>query len=254
MEMLLVTAASLLAGFVDSIVGGGGLVLVPALFATFPNAHPATLFGVNKSASICGTAVAGWQYSRRVDLRWQALLPAAAAGLVGSLFGAWLVTVVPSGFLRKLLPLVLLAVLVYTLARKDLGRTHAPRFSGKAERWVAVAIGLTMGFYDGFFGPGTGSFMVFLFVRWMGYDFLNASASAKLVNTATNAAALALFAYKGHVWWHYALALALANVVGSLLGTRLALKHGAGFVRVVFILVVSALICKTGYDAFLRSI
>jgi uncharacterized protein len=124
--------------------------------------------------------------------------------------------------------------------------------SGRAQTWAACSIGLLLGFYDGFFGPGTGSFFVFLFVRVLGYDFLNASASAKLLNTATNLAALVLFALKGHVWWHFALALAVANVAGSLLGTHLALKHGASFVRVVFIGVVSALILKTGYDAFLR--
>jgi len=252
MELLIVSAASLLAGFVDSIVGGGGLILVPALFATFPGTQPATLFGVNKSASIWGTAIATWQYGQRVKLRWCALLPAAASGLVGSFAGAWLVTVIAAGFLRKLLPLVLLAVLVYTLAKKELGRAHHPRFAGRAEAWVACAIGLVMGFYDGFFGPGTGSFLVFLFVRILGYDFLNASASAKLVNTATNAAALALFAFTGHVWWHYALALAVCNVAGSVLGTRMALRHGAGFVRAVFLLVVTALIGKTGFDAFLR--
>ena len=252
MELLIVGAASLLGGFVDSIVGGGGLILVPALFAVFPNAPPATLFGVNKSASIWGTAVATWQYGRRVPPRWATLLPAASAGFAGSMAGAWLVTVVSAEFLRKLLPLVLLAVLLYTLAKKELGRIHAPRFAGRAEALAASGIGLVIGFYDGFFGPGTGSFLVFLFVRWLGYDFLNASASAKLVNTATNAAALLLFAIKGHVWWNFALALAVSNVIGSLLGARLALRHGADFVRVVFIGVVSALICKTGYDAFLR--
>ena len=93
---------------------------------------------------------------------------------------------------------------------------------------------------------------MFLFVRWLGYDFLNASASAKLVNCATNAAALLLFAFKGHVWWQYALVLAVANITGSLLGTRVALRRGAGFVRQMFIVVVSLLILKTGYDAFLR--
>ncbi len=252
MDLLIVSAASLLAGFVDSIVGGGGLVLVPALFATFPSVHPATLFGVNKSASVWGTAVASVQYSQRVPLRWATLLPAALSGFAGALLGAWLVTVVATGFMRKLLPLVLLAVLLYTLAKKDLGRHHAPHLGGRTEQWAAAAIGVGMGFYDGFFGPGTGSFLVFLFVRVLGYDFLNASASAKLVNTATNAAALLLFAFTGHVWWHYALALAVANVLGSLLGTRMALRHGAGFVRVVFLLVVTALIAKTGYDAFLR--
>jgi uncharacterized membrane protein YfcA len=252
MELIFVTGASLLAGFVDAIVGGGGLVLVPALFAAFPTTHPATLFGVNKGASICGTAVATAQYARRVDLRWAALLPAALTGFAGSMAGAWLVTEISPQFLRKLLPLVLLGVLIYTLAKKELGRHHAPRFAGRAETLAACAIGLVIGFYDGFFGPGTGSFLVFLFVRWLGYDFLNASASAKLINTATNLAALLLFAFKGYVWWHIALTLAVANVLGSLLGTHMALKHGAGFVRVVFIVVVSALILKTGYDAFLR--
>lgn len=244
--------ASLMAGFVDAIVGGGGLILVPALFAMFPATHPATLFGINKSASIWGTGMAAAQFSRRVQLSWPALLPAAAAGFAGSLAGAWAVTIVSPAFLRKLLPVVLLGVLAYTLARKQLGRDHAPRFSARAEAMAASAIGLGLGFYDGFFGPGTGSFLVFLFVRWLGYDFLHASASAKLLNTATNLAALALFALKGHVWWHFALALAVSNVVGSLIGTHLALKHGAGFVRVMFIGVVSALILKTGYDAFLR--
>ncbi len=252
MELIFVTCASLLAGFVDSIVGGGGLILVPALFAAFPTTHPATLFGINKGASICGTAVATVQYAKRVDMRWSALLPAALAGFGGSLVGAWLVTEISPQFLRKVLPVVLLGVLIYTLAKKELGRHHAPRFSGRAETLAACCIGLLLGFYDGFFGPGTGSFFVFLFVRWLGYDFLNASASAKLLNVATNLAALLLFAYKGHVWWHFALTMAVANVLGSLLGTHMALKHGAAFVRVVFIVVVSALIMKTGYDAFIR--
>ncbi|MDD0840405.1 TSUP family transporter [Curvibacter sp. HBC61] len=252
MDFLLVSFASLLAGFIDSIVGGGGLVLVPALFATFPTTHPATLFGVNKSASIWGTAMATWQYQRRVSLRWGTLLPAAAAGFIGAGSGAWAVTVISPNFLRQLLPLVLLGVLVYTLAKKELGQLHQPRFQGRAEVLAASAVGLGIGFYDGFFGPGTGSFFVFLLVRWLGYDFLNASASAKLLNTATNLAALILFTLKGHVWWHFALPLAVANVVGSVLGTRMALKHGAGFVRWVFIAVVSTLILKTSYDAFLR--
>ena len=234
-------------------MGGGGLILVPALFAVFPTTHPATLFGINKSASIWGTAMAAAQYSRRVQMNWGALVPAAAAGFTGSFAGAWAVTVVSPGFLRKLLPFVLLGVLLYTLWRKDLGKHHAPQLSGRAEALAAGAIGLVLGFYDGFFGPGTGSFFVFVFVRALGYDFLNASAAAKLLNTATNLAALILFAIKGHVWWHYALALAVANVAGSLAGTHLALKHGAGFVRGVFLLVVSALILKTGYDAFLRA-
>jgi len=252
MEWIVVTLASGLAGFVDAIVGGGGLVLVPALFATFPSAPPATLFGTNKGASVWGTAAATWQYAQRVRLRWAALLPAVAVCFLGSLAGAWTVTAVSPDFLRKALPAILAMVLAYTLLKKELGRHHAPRYAGRAEALAASALGLVIGFYDGFFGPGTGSFLVFLFVRWLGYDFLNASASAKLLNMASNASALALFAWKGHVWWHFALAMAVANVAGSVLGTRLALKHGTGFVRGVFILVVSALIFKTTYDAWMR--
>ena len=254
MELLFVSAASLLAGFVDAIVGGGGLILVPALFAAYPSAHPATLFGSNKSASIWGTALATYQYSQRVAMRWRVLLPAAAAGFFASFAGAWLVTVISPEFLRKVLPFVLVAVLIYTLAKKELGRVHAPRFCGQIETLLACAIGALVGFYDGFFGPGTGSFLVFLFVRLLGYDFLTASASAKLLNTATNLSAMALFAAKGHIWWQMGLTMAVCNVAGSYAGTRLALKHGAGFVRIVFIVVVSALILKTSYDAFLRTV
>ncbi len=252
MDLLVITLASLFAGFIDSIVGGGGLILVPALFAVFPGAAPATLFGTNKSASVWGTAAATAQFARRVELRWRALLPAAALAFLGSLAGAWAVTLVSGEFLRKLLPLILLGLLIYTLARKDLGRHHLPRFSGRAEMAATGAVGFALGVYDGFFGPGTGSFFIFLFVRWLGYDFLRASASAKLLNMMTNLGALLLFGLKGHIWWHYGLVMAVANVAGSLVGARVALKHGAGFVRGVFLVVVSALIVKTAYDAFLR--
>ncbi len=237
---------------VDSIVGGGGLILVPALFAVYPGAAPATLFGTNKSASVWGTAIATAQYARRVRLRWPVVVPAAVAAFAGAFLGAWSVTEIDPGFLRRLLPLVLAAVFVYTLLRKDLGQVHAPRHAGAREALLASAMGAGIGWYDGFFGPGTGSFLIFLFVRVLGYDFLHASASAKLLNVATNLAALALFAAKGHVWWHIGLVMAATNVAGSLLGSRLALRHGTGFVRRVFIVVVCALILKTGYDAFLR--
>jgi uncharacterized membrane protein YfcA len=171
-----------------------------------------------------------------------------------SLGGAWLVTVVSPHYLRKALPLVLLLVLAYTLAKKELGRHHAPQFAGATEALYASCIGAVIGFYDGFFGPGTGSFFVFLLVRVLGYDFLNASAGAKLLNTASNLAAILLFAVKGHVWWHFVVVMAVANVLGSLAGTHLALRHGTGFVRAVFIVVVSALILKTGFDAFVRGV
>lgn len=252
MDLLTVALASLLAGFIDAVVGGGGLVLVPALFSVYPQTAPATLFGTNKGASIWGTAWATLQYAKKVQLNWSALLPAAGLAMLGGFGGAWAVTQVDPGFLRRALPLVLLAVLAYTLMRKDLGRHHAPRYQGRRETLMAGAIALLIGLYDGFFGPGTGSFFVFLFVRLLGYDFLHASATAKLMNTATNAAALLLFGSTGHIWWQVAAVMAVANVVGSLFGTRMALARGAGFVRSMFIAVVSALILKTAWDAFFR--
>lgn len=252
MEIIFVTLASVLAGLVDSIVGGGGLVLVPAIFAAYPTAAPATLFGTNKSASIWGTTFATIQYSRRVQMNWRVLLPAVSATLAGSFFGAWVLTQIDPAFLRRLLPIVLLAVLAYTVAKKDLGHTHAPHLTRGRETALACAIGAVIGWYDGFFGPGTGSFFIFLFVRVLGYDFLHASASAKFLNVGANFAALALLAWKGHVWWQIGFTLAVANIIGSLIGTRLALRHGAGFVRKAFMVVVSMLILKTGYDAFLR--
>ena len=249
-DLIIVAAASGLAGFVDAVVGGGGLVLIPALLATYPTAPPATLFGTNKGGAIWGTAWAAVQFARRVTLARVTMAWGMAGALVGAFFGAWVLTMVDPKPLKQALPFVLLAILVYTVAKKQLGRDHTPRLEGRVEAMAAGVIGLGIGFYDGFFGPGTGSFFVFLFVRVLGYDFLHASAAAKRLNTATNFAALVLFAWTGHVWWHIAAVLAVANIAGSLLGTRLALARGAGFVRVVFIIVVSALILKTAYDAF----
>lgn len=250
MDLLIAALASLLAGFVDAIVGGGGLILLPALFAVFPTAPPATVLGINKGTSIWGTAVATWQYARQVEMPWHAVIPGALCALVGSWAGAWLVTRASPDVLRQLLPIALLAVFVYTLLRKDLGQTHQPRFHGKEEAFALGGIGLTIGFYDGFFGPGTGSFFVFVLVRWLGYDFMHASASAKLLNTASNLAALSLFAWSGHIWWSVVAVTAVANVVGSVLGARLAIKHGSGFVRVFFMIVVAALIVKTGVEVY----
>jgi len=249
LSMVGLVLAAGLAGWVDAIVGGGGLIQLPALFGAYPQAAPATLMGTNKGAAIWGTSWAASQYARRVRLRWAALGPAVAAAFVGAASGAWLVTRLPARPLRVALPLVLLALLLYTLARKDLGRRHAPRFAGRAEAAWASVLGGLIGLYDGAFGPGTGSFFVFAGVRWLGYDFLHASAHAKLLNAATNLAALAWFGAHGHIWWSVALPMAAANVAGSWLGTRAALRHGTGFVRGVFVVVVGALIVKTSWDA-----
>ena len=250
MDILLVSLMSALAGFVDAVVGGGGLILVPALFAAYPTAHPASLLGTNKSASVWGTLFAAWHYNRRVTLAWRALLWASALAFIGSWAGAYLLTLVSPYYLRQALPAVLIALLGYTLWHKQLGQTHAPRFQARKQALYMAMIGCTIGFYDGFFGPGTGSFLVFLLVRVLGFDFLHASAHSKVMNLSSNLAAVLLLSWQGHVWWHLGIPLALANVAGSLLGSRMALKHGAVFVRWLFIVVVAALALKTAHDAW----
>jgi len=251
-DFTLLACAAFLAGLVDAVVGGGGLIQIPAIFAVFPKEVPATLLGTNKLASMCGTVVAAAKYTRRVNVAWSTAAPAAVTAFLFACVGAFAVTRVPGDFVRSLLPLILLAVAVYTFKKKDFGSTHAPLHSGMKERWLAMGVGAAIGFYDGFFGPGTGSFLLFLFVRFFGFDFLGASAAAKVVNVACNVSALLWFGYSGHLIWKLAAVMAVCQIGGSLIGTRLALKHGSGFVRKLFLVVVSVLIVKTAYDTFMH--
>jgi hypothetical protein len=251
-DFVVLGSAAFAAGLVDAVVGGGGLIQIPAIFSVFPKEVPATLLGTNKLASIFGTGAAAVNYARRVRVAWSAAAPAAMAAFVLSFAGAWTVTRVPADFVRGLLPFILVAVAVYTFRKKDFGSVHAPVHSGMAERLWATGIGAAIGFYDGFFGPGTGSFLMFLFVRFFGFDFLGASAAAKIVNVACNFSALMWFGYSGHLIWQLGMLMAACQICGSLVGTRLAIKHGSGFVRKLFLVVVSLLIVKTGYDAVIK--
>ena len=246
--LLALIGAAFIAGSIDAVVGGGGLIQIPALFAVHPGEAPATLFGTNKCASVVGTASATWRYARRVVMPWRPILPAAGAAFALSYAGAAAVAWLPRDAVRPLILVLLVLAAVYTLKRKDFGQVHRPVHGGRRELLYAVLLGGVIGFYDGFFGPGTGSFLIFLFVRFFGFDFLHASASAKLVNVATNLAALAYFLPNGFVLPLLAAAMAGANVAGSLAGTWLTLRHGSHFVRQVFLLVVAVLIVRFAWD------
>lgn len=240
--------AAFVAGLVDAVVGGGGLIQIPALFSAFPSATPAVLFGTNKLASVVGTSSAAVQYARRVRIPWGVAIPGAFAALVGSWYGAKAVVWLPADILRPLVLGLLVAVAIYTFARKDFGTGESRALEGHRPLLVAVAIGAGIGFYDGFFGPGTGSFLIFLFVRLLGMDFLRASVTAKILNVATNVAAIAYFATSVDLLWKIAAVMALCNLLGAQVGSRLALRHGAAFVRKVFLVVVAALIAKMSFD------
>jgi uncharacterized protein len=249
LELLaLLCAFAFLAGFIDAVVGGGGLIQIPALFVLMPGIHPATLLGTNKFASIWGTLSAAVQYLRRVPMEWRATLPTTATALIFGFIGASVAARIPADAFRPLILVLLIGVLAWTLAKKDIGTLHAPRLTQRRAFWTALVTGAVIGFYDGIFGPGTGSFLVIAFVGLFGFSFLAASASAKLVNVVTNGAALAFFVGAGHVRFDIAIPMAVFNVAGSLTGTHLAIRKGSVFVRRLFIAVVVLLILRFAWD------
>lgn len=239
-----------LAGFLDAVVGGGGLIQVPALLVLLPEAPLAALFGTNKCVSIWGTSAAAWQYLRHVRLPWPSVLPTVLAALCFGYVGAAAVSRFDPDALRPLILAVLVLVLAYTLWRKDFGALHAPRLQPATQVLAGLAAGGVIGFYDGFFGPGTGSFLVLAFVALFGFSFLHASAAAKIVNVTTNLAAIAYFVPHGQFIGELILPMAACNLAGGLLGARLAIARGSGFVRLLFLAVVSLLILRFASDIF----
>jgi uncharacterized protein len=246
-DWLILAPAAFFAGMVDAAVGGGGLIQIPVLLSTFPETAIPTLFGTNKVSSIAGTGASLWRYTRAVRIPWRLVLPATAAALLGAWLGAAVVAWIPRDAMRPLVVVLMLAVAIYTFLRKNLGQeqTHQPR---PGDTWRGALFGLAIGFYDGFFGPGTGSFLIFGFVRFFGMDFVRASASAKVINLATNLSAIAFFASHGPILWAVGLTMAACNLAGAYVGTHLALKHGAGFIRKAFLGVVIVLIGKQLMD------
>ncbi len=234
----------------DSMVGGGGLIQLPALFILLPGAAVPTILGTNKLVSIAGTSVAAAQYARHVKIDWPTVGPAAGAAFVFSALGAHFVSGMRTQTLRPFILALLVAVAVYVFVRKDFGAIHAPRLSAIKQRWYGVGVGCALGFYDGFFGPGTGSFLIFTFVGVFGLSFLAASASSKVINAATNLAAVLLFGFTGHLLYALALPMAACNIAGSVLGTRLAVAKGSRFVRVLFLVVLTGIIARFAWDTF----
>lgn len=245
-------ALAFFAGFVDSVIGGGGLIQVPALLVFLPTAPVATIFGTNKIVSLAGTSVALAKLAPQVSLPWKSVLSAAAFAAVFAFLGARAVSMIDPKLLKPVILVLLICVAVYTFLKKDFGSLHQPRFAAHHERLVAMVTGAVLGFYEGFFGPGTGSFLIFAFIGLMGFNFLTASAAAKVVNVATNIAASAWFAWSGHILYKLAIPLALCNVAGSWLGARMAISRGSGFLRGFFLLVIAALMCRFAYDIFLK--
>ena len=241
--------AALLAGFIDAIVGGGGLITVPALMLALPTGTPLpTLLGTNKVVACTGTTMAAGEFLRSGTLSWREMVGPVLASAFGASGGVWLTYRVHGDFLRPVMLGLLVAMLAFTLLKPDLGHIHAPRFGLSHQRGLANCLAMVLGFYDGFFGPGTGSLLIFLFVAVLGFDFLRASALAKSVNWASNLTAMGLFLWQGSWIPSIALSMAAANGVGGYFGARVALSKGSRWVRGVFIGVVGALIFRLGWQ------
>ncbi|WP_434602331.1 TSUP family transporter [Pseudomonas sp. Z4-7] len=238
-------------GMIDAAVGGGGLIQVPALLHALPQHSLSTVFGTNKLAVLAGNISSIFSYVKRIKIAWKLMLPTMLSAFLFSFLGAFSVSLVPKAIMEYFVFFVLVVMAVYTFAKKDLGLVHSDAQCGSKEVLLGVFFGGIIGFYDGVFGPGSGSFLLFVFVKYFGYDFLNASASAKLVNLGTFSAALLFFIPSGHVLWVIGGLVAVCNMAGALTGTFLALRYGSRLIRILFLFLLVFLIGRMGLSIWL---
>lgn len=244
--------AAFVAGFIDAIVGGGGLIQTPVGLILLPNLPVATVIGTLKIPAFSGTSFAAFQYLKKVDMNWKLLAIMMLLAFPSAFLGSTLLTYVSNDFMKPLLLLVLSFLVIYTYAKKNFGQHIAKNHSPKTQILYAVLISFVVGFYDGFIGPGTGSFLVVAFIALMGFDFLHASANAKMVNLATNFGSICLFVLKGKIIWAIALPMAVCNATGGFIGARLAINKGNKFIRIFFLIVVVGTLIRFGYDVFFK--
>lgn len=248
LTITLIAISGFIAGFIDAIVGGGGLIQVPFLLIIFPTMPLPVLFGTNKIAALSGTSISAMRYAQKISFNWKLLLSISAAAFLASFIGARTVSYINTNLLKPVILIILILIAAYTFIKKDLGQVKVKELPLKKQILYGSLIGMVVGFYDGFFGPGTGSFFVLGFVMVLGFEFVQASAYAKLVNCVTNISALVVFIMQGYFIFPLAVLMAIFNITGSYLGSSMALKKGNGFVRIVFLLIVSLMILRYGFD------
>ncbi len=247
--------AAFAAGWVDAVVGGGGLIQLPALLIALPaDTPPASILGTNKISSVWGTATSSITYALKLRPDWRTVVPLVVGSAVGSALGAQAARFLPKQYFTPIVLVALVVVGVYTWRRPELGLHSARKHDGRKHYALTTAIGLGVGAYDGILGPGTGSFFVILLVTVLGYGFLEASAKAKIANLFTNLAAIAVFATHGSVLWAIGLSMGAANLAGGFLGAHMAIRGGNAFVRKVFLIVVGALALKLAWDIVWESV
>jgi uncharacterized protein len=240
------------AGFVDAIAGGGGLIQTPLSIVMLPDLPIATVIGTLKIPAFSGTSIAAVQYSRKVKVNYRQLGVMALVAFCAAFAGSNLLAMVSNSFMKPFLLFVLIAVAVYTYSNKQFG-IHVHKAHTDREQWLyAIGISLIIGFYDGFIGPGAGSFLVIAFISMLGFDFLKASANAKFVNLATNFGSICFFLLKGKIIFPIALPMAVCNAIGGALGARLAILKGNRFIRLFFLFIITLTILRFAYDVFVK--
>jgi uncharacterized membrane protein YfcA len=253
MSLILICAFALLAGFVDAIAGGGGLIQLPALFIFAPQLPTASLFGTNKFAGFSGTVVSTYQYIKSVKAEWKLIISSLFVAAFSALAGAHYVSRFSKDKIAPVVALLLVVMLIYSVIKKKKGITDEHLLVSRKKAVVILTIAAAViGFYDGFFGPGAGSLLMFVFISLLRFDFLHAALHTKLFNLVTNLGALCLFVYNNNVVYHIAVPVAICNVSGSYFGVKLALNKGSRLIRLVYLVVVSALIIKLVYDYILK--
>jgi len=250
--IVLLCLAAFAAGFIDAIVGGGGLIQTPAGLILLPNLPVSTVIGSLKIPAFSGTSFAAYQYMKKVTMNWKLLFIMMALAIPSAFIGSTLLTFMSNDFMKPLLLFILSLLAIYTYAKKNFGQHVAKDISEVRQIVNAVMISVVVGFYDGFIGPGTGSFLVVAFIALMGFDFLHASANAKMVNLSTNFGSICLFALKGKIIWAIAVPMAASNACGGWIGAKLAINKGNGFIRIFFLVVVVGTLIRFAYDIFYK--
>jgi uncharacterized protein len=249
-HLLLIAVLALLAGFIDAVVGGGGLIQVPALLVTLPQAPLPALFGTNKISAMAGTSFAAYQYAKRISFDKTLLTTVAITAAASAYCGAQVVSHTDVHTLKPAILIILIFIAIYTYLKKDLGSVQTQQPEKKNKLIYGTLLGVVIGFYDGFFGPGTGSFLVLGFVVVLGFEFLHASAYAKIINCTTNLGALIVFIGQGHYYLGLAILMAICNVIGNIIGTQMAFQKGNAFIRKIFLFIVTIMIVRYAYDVF----
>ena len=247
-QLILMCCAALLAGFVDSIVGGGGLVQVPALFILYPHFEIPRIIGTNRFSSFMGTAVAGYQYAKKVEIPWRTVLYAGIGAGIMAFLGAKISDIVDEKILKPVILVLMTIIAIYTFTKKDLGQDEKLKFELAKVPFYGLVIGSSAGFYNGFVGPGTGSLLVFGFVSIIGYGFLKASAISKIVNVIADVSSLGFFISAGYVQFEIAIPMMICNMTGAYFGSKMAILKGNEFVRNFFLIIIFALILRFGWD------